>query len=592
MKRYWILILGCFLIFTSESAFSQDSSLVRPLLQITTPHLSDTVSYSRIRVAGCTRLGASVTVNKIPVKVYKSGAFVDLIQLSTNMNTFEIFASDSLGDTTVVINIFREPPIPVSPSQPTEIDNRIIWPDDDILLISGDILEVRFKGSPGGKAKFKINKLCKNIPMTELAPADAQGMIGIYGGVVKLETVKKVESQAVEFELRGVDGKKVKIKSEGKVTVLPDKIPLIGETTDRTYLKSTPYGLTVMTLLPAGVRLQLIGKIGNHYKVQLTQEKFAYVPAADVQLLPAGTALPKTSISLPSISFDRDWIQLKMSISTACAFTVNQSLKPAQLELIVYGARLSSKWTTYPENDTTIKMIRWQQPSGDEFRLIVDLNQKQQWGHRVRFEAGQMILEIRKSPKIAELPDSPVAGLIFALDAGHGGFESGAVGATGLLEKDVNLIYTKKLAALLDSAGAKVLLTRAEDVRMSLSDRVDTARAANAHIFCWMHNNAVGSTSDAARIRGASTYFTVPQNQDLAWTVYPQLLKLGLSPFGRVQSDYYMTRQTDMLVVLVEGAFMSSPDDEMLLMDDKFLDKLARAVFDGLEDFCRKQGGY
>ncbi len=259
------------------------------------------------------------------------------------------------------------------------------------------------------------------------------------------------------------------------------------------------------------------------------------------------------------------------------------------LVLTVYGAHLASQWITYPEKDSTIKMIRWQQPSADVFKLFVHLNQRQQWGYRVKFAPNRMILEIRKAPEIAKPPQSPVAGLIFALDAGHGGIEEGAVGPTGLMEKNVNLIYAKKLAALLDSAGAKVVLTREADVQMSLADRVEKARQANAHFFCWLHNNSVGATSNAALVRGTSTYFTIPQNQALAWTIYPYLLDIGLIPFGRVQSDYYVTRQTDMLTVLVEGAFMSHPEDEMLLMQDAFLDKLARAVFKGLEEFCRKQ---
>jgi N-acetylmuramoyl-L-alanine amidase len=255
----------------------------------------------------------------------------------------------------------------------------------------------------------------------------------------------------------------------------------------------------------------------------------------------------------------------------------------------VYGAQLLSQWITYPGRDTTIKMIRWAQPSADVFKLFVDLNQQQQWGHRVRFEQGRMILGIRRAPKIADPPQSPVAGLIFTLDAGHGGSEFGAVGPTGLMEKDVNLIYTKKLAALLDSAGAKVILTRQTDTTMTLADRIEIARKANTHIFCWLHNNSIGAGSDPVAVRGTSTYFTVPQNQILAWTIYSHLVNIGLAPFGRVQSDYYVTRQTDMLNVLVEGAFMSHPEDEMLLMDEAFLDKLARAVFKGLEEFCRKQ---
>jgi N-acetylmuramoyl-L-alanine amidase len=234
-------------------------------------------------------------------------------------------------------------------------------------------------------------------------------------------------------------------------------------------------------------------------------------------------------------------------------------------------------------------MIRWQQPSADVFKLFVTLNMAQQWGYRVRHASGQIILEIRRKPKIAPPPLSPLNGLVIALDAGHGGREKGAVGPTGMMEKDVNLSYTKKIAALLDSAGANVVITRQDDITMSLAERVEIARKANTHIFCWLHNNSVGAASDAAAVRGTSTYFTIPQNQALAWTIYPYLLDIGLISFGRVQSDYYVTRQTDMLVILVEGAFMSNPEDEMLLADDNFLNQLARAVFNGLEEFCRRQ---
>jgi len=589
MNRAGLIAVCLLMMGIHHPAIAQDSTTVRPLLNIIFPSSPDTVNYSQIRISGSTRPGAMVNINQIPVKVYASGGFVDRVKLSPRDNEIIITASDSLGDTTAVLKLFREPPLPISPARPTEIDNRIIWPDNPVKLLSGDVLEVRFKGSPGGRAMFKIDKLCKNIPMTELDPEEAQGMQGIYSGVVRLYSKKIVSGKSVQFELKGIDGKKAKAKSSGLVTVIPDQIPLIGETIEQTYLKPTPYAFTVMSILPPGVRFHVVGERNKHLKVRLSENEYAYINGTAMRLLPVGTPTPKTSIGLPWISYNQDWIQLNMNINTRCPFTVQQTIDPARLELTVYGARLTSQWISYPEADATIKLIRWQQVGADVFKLFVELNQRQQWGHRVRFDSGRMILEIRRAPKIATPPQSPVADLVFALDAGHGGVEKGAVGSTGLMEKDVNLIYSKKLAALLDSAGATVVLTREEDVQMSLADRVEKARQANAHIFCWLHNNSVGATSDAARVRGASTYFTVPQNMDLAWTVYPQLLEIGLQPFGRVQSDYFVTRQTDMLVVLVEGAFMSNPEDEMLLMDEVFLDRLARAVFRGLEEFCLKQ---
>ncbi|HEX9975544.1 MAG TPA: N-acetylmuramoyl-L-alanine amidase [bacterium] len=568
---------------------SQQHEARPPHLQIIFPTDRDTVSYSKIRIAGNTNPAATLTVNGNQVKVYRSGAFVDRVDLKTGENLITIAAKDSSGETQQSIHIFRQPPIPVSPQIPTEIDSRIIWPENDITLVSGDVLEVRFKGSPGGYAKFSIEKLCKNIPMAELTSNDASGMIGIYGGVVTLATTKLVGSKPVTFELTGKDGRKAKHLSPGLVTVMPDQIPLIGETISQTYLKTSPYGWGIMSMLPEGIRLQIRGERGGHYKVYLAGDSFAYVNSSDVKLLPAGTSLPKTTISLPAYSINGDWIQLRMNVQTYCPYSIVQNVGPATLELTVYGAHLMSQWITYPDNDDTIKMIRWHQPSADVFKLFVTLNMAQQWGYRVRYASGQIILEIRRKPKIALPPSSPIRGLIFTLDAGHGGREKGAVGATGLMEKDVNLNYTKKLAALLDSAGATVVISRQVDSTMTLAERVELARKSNTNIFCWLHNNSIGATSDAAAVRGASTYFTVPQNQTLAWTVYPYLLDIGLIPFGRVQSDYYVTRQTDMLIVLVEGAFMSNPEDEMLLADDTFLDRLARAVFNGLEEFCRKQ---
>lgn len=570
-------------------AFAQPNMKQRPLLQIIFPTDGDTVTFARIRIAGSTLPGARVTVNSQATPVYPSGAFVDRVELKPGVNEITITATDSLTSMTSVLRIFRQPPIPVSPVTPTEIDGRIVWPEANQTLVPGDFLEVRFKGSPGGQAHFSIRKLCKQIPMTELAPEDASGMKGIYSGVITIASKKDLPPTPVHFELRGQDGQTVKAKSKGLISVRHSPIPLIGETTTTTSLRTAPAAAAIIGNLPPGVRLHLLGERNNYFKVRLAADSYAYVATADVKRLPPGTPVPSTSIGLPAYAIQGDWIQLRMNIQTCCPFTIHQSIEPAMLELTVYGAHLFSQWTTYLDREPTIKLIRWAQPSADVFKLWVELNQRQQWGHRVRFEPGQMILEIRRAPKIAAPPQSPVAGLIFALDAGHGGTEKGAVGATGLLEKEVNLRYTQKLAALLDSAGAKVILTRPTDTTMTLAARMEIARNANAHIFCWLHNNSIGATADAASVQGTSTYFTVPQNQALAWTIYPQLLKLGLKSFGRVQSDYYITRQTDMLIVLVEGAFMSHPLDEMLLADDRFLDRLAEAVFRGLEDFCRKQ---
>lgn len=586
MKRVLSIILMALL---PVIAFGQNEFQNGPAIQIIYPQDQDSVSYDRIRISGNTMKDARVVINDHQVKVYPSGAFVDRIDLVPGWNRIKVYGATDAGASLKTIDIYRIPPMQISPAKPTQIDEEYLFPKEDLMLFDGDYLSVRFKGSPGGTAVFSLRRVCKNVVMRELSPEEADGMTGIYHGVCIVRTDEDRSAEPIEIELRGVDGKKAHVETKARVQVLRRLIPLVGELTDETYLRNAISGYSIMSTLPAGTRVHLRERVGSVYKVQLAESHFGWIDAENVLMLPPGTPIPATRISLPAISYDRRWVRLTMPISVRCPFIVEQSIDPAYLELTIFGANLSSQWITYPDHLPEIKDISWSQPSADLFKLKVTLDQKQQWGHRVRYDGSNMILEIKRKPRFAAYPDSPVKGLTFVLDAGHGGEELGAVGSTGLMEKDVNLTYTKKLAVLLKKAGANIVFSRVEDTTMTLRSRMDIAREADADIFCWLHNNSIGGNSNPVAVSGTSTYFTVAQNKELSRTVYDRLVELGLKPFGHVQSTYYVTRQTDMLVVLVEGAFLSHPEDEMLLLSDTFLDGLAKAVFLGLEDFCAEQ---
>jgi len=586
MKR---IVVALMVYLTPALLMGQVEFQGGPGINLIYPEDRDSVSYSKIRIAGNTVPDARVVINDHTVKVYPSGAFVDRIDLKTEWNRIQIYAATDEGTSRKTIDVYRTPPLQVSPATPTQIDESYLYPKDDLMLFSGDLLSVRFKGSPGGHAAFSLRRTCKNVIMRELPPREADGMRGIYHGVYRVQADEDRSPEQIDIVLRGKDGKKVKINTDAHVQVLSHSIPMVGELTDDTYLRNSISGYSILSTLPPGTRIHIVERIGNIYKIRLSESSFGYVNAEDVVLMPPGTPIPATRISLPVIGFDKKWIRLSMPIRDKCPFMIEQSVDPDYLELTVFGANLSSQWITYPENLHEIKHISWSQPSADLFKLKVSLNQRQQWGHRVRFDGDNMVLEIKRAPRFAPYPASSLQGLTFVLDAGHGGVELGAVGATGLTEKAVNLTYTKKLAVLLKKAGAHVVFTRSEDTTMTLRSRMDIAREADADIFCWLHNNSIGGSSNPVSVRGTSTYFTVAQNKGLSHDVYKRLLELGLRGFGHIHNTYYVTRQTDMLIVLVEGAFLSNPEDEMLLMDDSFLDGLARAVFLGLQDFCDEQ---
>jgi N-acetylmuramoyl-L-alanine amidase len=121
------------------------------------------------------------------------------------------------------------------------------------------------------------------------------------------------------------------------------------------------------------------------------------------------------------------------------------------------------------------------------------------WGWRIEHAPGALRLVVRAPPLVVAAPPrprakdkrSPLAGLHIALEAGHGSAQnSGAIGATGVPEKDINRWTTDALAAELQRAGATVTQLREGDQNPSLRERARQAIDSRAQLFVSVHANA------------------------------------------------------------------------------------------------------
>lgn len=100
---------------------------------------------------------------------------------------------------------------------------------------------------------------------------------------------------------------------------------------------------------------------------------------------------------------------------------------------------------------------------------------------------------------------------LIALDAGHGGVDPGAIGTSGIYEKEITLAMALELKKQLEKSGRyRVVLTRDSDVFVRLRDRIEIARAAKADLFVSLHADA-HATRD---LRGASVYTLSEQASD------------------------------------------------------------------------------
>ena len=104
-------------------------------------------------------------------------------------------------------------------------------------------------------------------------------------------------------------------------------------------------------------------------------------------------------------------------------------------------------------------------------------------------------------------------GKLIVIDPGHGGSDSGAVG-NGLKEKNVVLATSKKLGALLQKRGYKVLYTRSTDVFINLRSRTIFAGKKNADMFISIHANAAPNASSALKMSGVETFFLSPARSE------------------------------------------------------------------------------
>ena len=199
-----------------------------------------------------------------------------------------------------------------------------------------------------------------------------------------------------------------------------------------------------------------------------------------------------------------------------------------------------------------------------------------------------------------------------AVDPGHGGEDTGAVGIlpagadTGLtprrdasgrtlvLEKDVNLDIAVRLDAWLRAQGGRTLMTRTRDLAggdrpyttegADLRARVDIANEAGVELFVSIHNNAL-----AASTSGTETfhyYYSSTASRLLAQDVQAEMVAaLGLPDRGVKTAGFFVLRNTRMPAILVEGAFLTNPSEALLLADPAARQRIAEAVGRGVARF-------
>ena len=322
----------------------------------------------------------------------------------------------------------------------------------------------------------------------------------------------------------------------------------------------------------------------------------------------------------------------------------SDSSAPGLVRLKVYGGRVDPSKFEVRDARGLINGVRAEQTDRDAF-IYFDIKNVTSRIQVVREEYPPTLQVILEKGDLPEIPDPDFAGskqieIIdrvggerrtltinrIVLDPGHGGKDNGKAGGSGILEKDVNLVIAEKTRDILESElGIEVVLTREDDRLLTLTRRTEIANEADGDLFVSIHCNSWFS-SEAG---GFEAYFLSPARTDwdravamaenavdgdvgdsgtiagtgdidfILWDMvqseylnesshFAELTqkamseRLGIRNRGVKQANFTVLQGARMPAVLIETAFLSNPEEEAMLIDDDFQQRVAEGIVEAV----------
>ncbi len=318
---------------------------------------------------------------------------------------------------------------------------------------------------------------------------------------------------------------------------------------------------------------------------------------------------------------------------------------PARLVIDFSNTKLKKRLSQPPKNHTLFSRVRSAPRNKQDLRVVVDLktavtpksfslNPNKTYGHRLVVDLfGQdstTVAVSNKQEKVTKTLKKRLRDIVIAIDAGHGGDDSGALGPGGTQEKKVVFDISKKLARLINKKpGMKAVMVRKGDYYIKLRKRMEIARAAKADLFVSIHADAFknskvkgasvftvskrGASSEAARwladhensadlvggvkladkedilatvLMDLSQTATKEASRNVAGKILKNFRNIGHLHGKDVQKAGFMVlKSPDIPSILVETAFISNPEEERKLRSNKYQVKIASAIFKGVVSY-------
>lgn len=366
--------------------------------------------------------------------------------------------------------------------------------------------------------------------------------------------------------------------------------PLVGKTTGS--LPYLEYGLGAdrlggakMTYLDTNIIVKVIDSTIGNYKIQLSKNHLAYLPKANFKQDSTIKIEPYYLTNSWMVNGDSSFDYVLITLDEKLPYSSIQQINPSRIVVDIFGATSNTNWITQRSSAKEIKNVYHEQTEDDVFRITIELKHEQHWGYSIYYRDKRLVIKVKRQPVILSIDKMKIA-----VDAGHGGENSGASGVTtGILEKKYTLLIAKQLEKALLEKEAKVFMTRTTDTAIGMVERTEMIKKEDPDFLISIHLNSSARDS----IKGVSTYYRYIGFRPLTQYILESMLKIGLNDFGNIGSfNFALSGPTDYPNCLVEVAFLSNKEDEKRILDPEFHKAVATQIVEGIKEWlksCKKK---
>ena len=555
----------------------------KPFIKLVEPTKADNnVKAARNFIVGSTCKSCNLTINGKDVKVYPTGAFAYEVNLKPGDTVFNLIAFTA-PDKSTNKKLNYNFSLPAAPDTVKVLDIASIetFPEGNLFVMPGDHIKFKVKALTGCTVFAN-----GNIPLYEMLK---NKMPGMYQGEYVVKESDSFLVSKIPVTITDKSGKAVTKQTKYWVSMFGPLAPNIAATKGR--LAHLLYGLgddrlggAKIGYIDSLVLLNVVGKVGSQYKVRLSKYRTAYIDDDAVEFLPKGTFTPESLTDKWTVYGDSAFDYVQLGLFARLPYQSFQEVDPSKIVVDVFGATNNTNWITQLENTKEIKNVSYEQVEDEIFRITIELKHAQHWGHQIYYKGNTLVIKIKRQPESLALKN-----LTIAVDAGHGGSNTGAGGPTGSSEKILTLAVSLKLQKLLEQAGAKVIMSRTIEKFFDNKERILFYRDSMPDLLVSIHLN---SSADPIRTTGTSTFYRYIGFRNLSNSIYKRMLELGLKEYGNNSSfNFMLNSPIEYPNALVETLFVSNPEDEMKILDEGFQQQIAEKIVQGIKDFlesCKK----